>query len=76
MSKTRAQLLYIVQNIEEQIPDLLRQQPTPEGFWDVFSGLVAEAMEAAGNESGEWMADRIDALLHFYRAPSLPRDSR
>jgi len=72
MSKTRAQLLYIVQSLEDQIPELLRQQPTPEGFWAVFEVQAAEAMEAAGAENGQWMADRIDALLQFYGAPSCP----
>lgn len=76
MPKTRAQLLYIVQNLDELIPELLRQHPTPEGFWRAFKGSVAEAMDAAGIEHGEWMADRIDALLQLYRAPPLHEDSK
>lgn len=66
MDPTRAQLQQLLNDIEAEIPSLLRKYPDEAEFWPEFAGLVDGIADAANPADSEWVDDRIEAMLAFH----------
>jgi hypothetical protein len=63
---TRDDLLQMLRDLEEQIPELQREYPDAADFWPEFSPRADGIRWAAGVEHDEWVWECIDSMLRFH----------
>lgn len=63
---TREDLLLMLRDLEEQIPELQRRCPDAADFWPEFSPRADAIRWAGGSDHDEWIWDRIDSMLRFH----------
>ena len=70
MTLSRAHLQKLLNNLEDQLPAMIRELPDPADFWQAFAGqadVIADA--AAGPEEFQWVQNWLEGMLLHLSAP-------
>lgn len=69
MSAPRHELQQLLNQLEDQLPAMIRANPDPADFWPEFAGQADVMADAAGPADCDWVQDCLDAMLRHHGAP-------
>jgi len=62
MSQSHAQLDQMLDALDESVPRLMRNKPSPDDFWTSFMSMAHAIQNQAGADDSAWVCDRLDAI--------------
>lgn len=69
MSLPKPTLQQHLNELEAQLPALMRDHSDEADFWPAFAGQADVITEAAGPADFDWVQERLDAMLRHHGAP-------
>ena len=62
----RNELQEMLDRLDADVAERLRETEDRDAFWPVFAAASNEVLEAAGSEDFDWVSSRIDEMLGRY----------